>query len=127
MIQETTITLEKVRFYSYHGVMPHENRVGNYFEITLTVHFPAALAMESGRLEETINYALLYDMLAEEMAKPAQLLEAVAHRILTRLHDEFPRITQAKLSLTKLAPPIAGFDGAGVTFTATATYSPTPS
>lgn len=122
MIQETSISLEKVRFYAYHGVMSHEKRVGNLFEITLTVHFPGSTAMESGHLKDTINYALLYELLAEEMAQPSELLEAVSHRILSRIAKDFPQVKRAELALTKLAPPIPGFDGSGVTFTAVATY-----
>lgn len=119
---DTSITLEKLHFYSYHGLLEHEKLVGNDFEVTLTISFPAISVMESGNLSEGINYAEIYELIAREMAIPTELLEALAYRILKNLKLQFALITQATISITKLAPPIEGFDGSGVKFSATAQY-----
>lgn len=121
-LHDTSITLSNVRFHAHHGVMPHETKVGNDFEITLTVHFPATKAMQSGELQYTINYATLFELLTEEMQIPTPLLEEVCHRILQQIGIRFPTITHATITLTKLMPPIPRFQGAGVSFTASATY-----
>lgn len=121
-LNDSYIKLSKVHFFSHHGVMPHEKIAGNDFEIDLTVHFSAVTAMKSGDLEKTINYALIYDLLKEEMSIPTPLLEEVCYRILKKLSTRFPQITKAEITLTKLMPPIAGFQGAGVSFTAEASF-----
>lgn len=121
-IKDATITLQTLRFFGYHGLLEHEKVVGNTFEVTLVIHFPAKEVMTSGDLDCGINYAEVYGIIKEEMALPTELLESLAHRILCRVKAEFPLITEASLSITKLAPPIENFNGAGVTFTATAIY-----
>lgn len=121
-ITDTYIKLCGVRFHAFHGVMPHETISGNEFEIDLILHFPAQDAMSSGELSQTINYALVYELLKEEMANPKPLLEEVCHTIINRLHQDFPNIQRAEIALTKLMPPIAGFQGKGVTFSAKVVY-----
>lgn len=121
-LSNTTITLQQLHFYSYHGLLKHEQKVGNDFEVTLQLHFPAQEVMTTGDLSKGVNYAEVYQLLEREMAFPTELLEALTYRILERLKEEFPIITQATLTITKLAPPIERFDGAGVSFSATAEY-----
>lgn len=117
-----TITLSGLSFFAYHGLLPHEKRVGNTFEVNLTLHFPATEVMESGDLEKGINYAEVYQILQQEMEIATELLETLTYRILQRLGTEFPLLTSATLAITKLAPPIPNFDGEGVSFSATAHY-----
>lgn len=121
-LSNTTISLNKLHFYSYHGLLEHEKRVGNNFEVTLELSFLAQSVMKTGDLSKGINYAEVYQLLEQEMANPTELLEVLCYRILKALHNAFPLTTRATLSITKLAPPIGGFDGAGVTFSATAHY-----
>lgn len=120
--EEHCITLNKLRFFSYHGLLAHEKRVGNTFEVTVALYFPAFEVMENGHLEAGINYAEVYQLIEREMAIPTELLEALAQRILEHLGSEFSLLTSAHISITKIAPPIAGFEGEGVTFSAKANY-----
>ncbi|MBR8713188.1 dihydroneopterin aldolase [Porphyromonas levii] len=121
-LTHTSIKLEKLHFYSYHGLLEQEKSVGNDFEVSLEFHFPALEVMVTGDLAEGINYALIYKFIEREMAIPTELLEVLCYRMLEHLKEEFPLISQATLSITKLAPPIEGFDGAGISFSATANY-----
>ena len=54
-----SITLNKCRFFSYHGVDEQERVVGNHFEVTLKVYCPMDSAMTSDDLDGTVNYAAL--------------------------------------------------------------------
>lgn len=105
---KTSITFDKIRFYAYHGVMEQERKVGNYFEVSLTVDYPFQKALESDNLEDTLNYAKLYDVVATEMAVPSKLLEHVAGRIIRSVTKEFPQIEGGKITLAKITPPIKG-------------------
>lgn len=121
------ITIDKARFWGYHGLLPHEKVVGNDFEVTLQLHFSANKVIATGDLTQGLNYAEVYQLLEKEMAQPTELLEVLTDRILTDIGLHFRLVTKATLSITKLAPPIAHFQGHGITFTASARYPDAPS
>ncbi len=100
-----SITLNQCKFYAYHGVSEQERKVGNHFEVTLTVHCPMQQAIDHDDLDGTVNYAALYDLVAREMAKPSKLLEHVAGRIIEAVKQEFPTVTGGEITLSKLTPP----------------------
>lgn len=109
------ITLKKVRFRAYHGVLPQERQVGGDFLVSLRVGYPIEKAMESDAVEDTLNYATLFDVVRREMLVPSQLLEHVAGRIVKAVTAAFPLVTSVDLELIKQNPPMgADSDGAGV-------------
>ena len=88
--------------------MEQERRVGNDFEVSLTVEYPFEKAMESDDLCDTLNYAELYDVIAAEMRQPSDLLEHVAGRIIRAVKAQFPLVKGGTISVAKLTPPIKG-------------------
>ena len=106
------ITLRQVRFHAFHGVMPQERQVGADFLLDVRVGYPLAQAMQSDEVDDTLNYATLYDLVAREMQQPSKLLEHVAGRIAKVISETFPQVTSIDLELTKLNPPM-GADGEG--------------
>ena len=109
------IFLQGVRFYAFHGVMPQERKVGGEFLVDLSVGYPIEDAMQSDRVEDTLNYAELYQLVKKEMDTPSQLLEHVAGRITRKISEQFPQVTSIDLKITKKNPPMgADCDGAGV-------------
>lgn len=94
-----------MKFYAYHGVMPQERKVGNNFIVNLTVAVALSDAMKSDNLEDTINYAEIYNVVYNEMMISSQLLEHVAGRILKSLKEVFPQIEEIDLEIAKLNPP----------------------
>lgn len=115
----TTITssifLENVRFYAYHGVAPQETIVGNEFIISLNLAVNIEHATETDEVANTVSYADVYTLLKEEMAVPSKLLEHVCGRIARRLLVDFPMIEEVEVKLAKRNPPMgADIDTAGV-------------
>lgn len=108
IIMTTKIVLKAMRFYAYHGVAEQERQVGNTFLVDLTLTAPLQRAVASDRLEDTINYAEVYETVREEMQIPSRLLEHVAGRILDALHHRFPTLQAAEITLSKLNPPFGG-------------------
>ena len=106
------ITLRDVCFHAFHGVMPQEKSVGTDFLINLRIGYPLQSAMESDSLEDTISYAAVYDLVADEMRVPSNLLEHVAGRIANALVRAYPEISSIDLELMKRNPPM-GADCAG--------------
>ncbi len=94
-----------MRFYAYHGVLPQEQKVGNWFWVDLSLKVDLSRAALSDDLQDTLNYAEVYDLVAEEMTIPSQLLEHVAGRIIRRLQQQFSLIQGIRIELGKEYPP----------------------
>lgn len=106
-----------MHFFARHGVMPQEAQVGQDYEVNLTIHISDACAIGAkldDNLQGTENYAEVYKVVREQMLLHSDLLEHLGHRICKSILDIFPMVYRADLSITKLAPPIEGFDGRGV-------------
>jgi dihydroneopterin aldolase len=111
-IKDSYIELQDVRFHAFHGVMPQEERVGADFLVSVRVGIALEKAMQSDDVEDTLNYAELYQLVQREMVVPSKLLEHVAGRIVKAIGKDFPDVTSIDLKLTKLNPPM-GADCAG--------------
>ncbi|CAH0293104.1 dihydroneopterin aldolase [Chryseobacterium sp. Bi04] len=102
------IYLEDVKIYAYHGVLPEENIIGTYYILNLELHTDLWEAAESDNLNDTISYADINDIIHTEMKIKSKLLEHVAGRIISKIHDNFPQIDYIRLRVTKTAPPMQG-------------------
>ncbi len=112
---KSSITLKALRFYAYHGVLPQERKVGGDYEVTVTADVDLSQAMESDNVEDTVNYADLYEVIRQEMAVPSQLLEHVAGRMARRILNDFPSVDMLHVEVVKLNPPMgADCQGAAV-------------
>ena len=97
-----------MKLYAYHGVLEQERSVGNTFVLDLPLMAPLETAVQSDQLEDTINYAEVYELTKQEMNIPSQLLEHVAGRICRALRHHFPQIEQIEIRVSKLNPPFGG-------------------
>ena len=114
-LTEVYVFLQDVRFHAFHGVMPQERKVGADFLVNLRIGYPIEKAMETDEVGDTLNYAEVYALVAQEMKQPSKLLEYVAGRIVQRISKHFPLVTSIDLTLMKLNPPMgADAKGAGV-------------
>lgn len=105
---KTSIKLTDIRFFAYHGVLEQERKAGNNYVVNIHLNADLLLACESDNVEDTINYALVYDIVEEEMKKPSNLLEHVAMRILKSIKSTFPQILSIEVRLAKNNPPVRG-------------------
>lgn len=102
------ILLENMIFFAYHGVLPQENAAGNTFVVNIKLESDLSEAATSDNLDDTINYAQVYEVIKQEMNIPSCLLEHVAGRIIKALRKRFPKLGVIELKLSKKAPPIVG-------------------
>jgi dihydroneopterin aldolase len=103
-----TLELEGMEFRAHHGCLEREKIAGNDFIVDFRGEMDMSAAAESDRLEDTVNYALIYEVIAEEMARPSDLLEHVAGRIVKALAARFPELTGFSVRVSKKRPPVAG-------------------
>lgn len=104
------IKIDNCRFYAYHGVMDHERKAGNEYQLSITVKYPA-VSPEKDDLDNSISYADLYDIAKIEMATPRLLLETVASSIGRKISSRWTQHLGIEVKITKVTPPISGFDG----------------
>jgi dihydroneopterin aldolase len=102
------IYLEDVKIYAYHGVLPEENIIGTYYILNLELHTDLWKASESDDLNDTISYADINTIIHDEMKIKSKLLEHVAGRIISKIHEKFSQISYIKLKIAKTSPPMQG-------------------
>ena len=102
------ILLEGLEFFAYHGYHKEERKTGNRYNVDVIVEADVMRAAIHDKLRETIDYAKLYQTVKEEMEQPAKLLEHIAHRIIQRVLELFPRVTAVEVQVSKFNPPLGG-------------------
>ena len=102
------LELEGMEFRAHHGCLERERIAGNDFVVDFRAEIDMSAAAESDNLEDAVNYALIYDAVAEEMTKPSDLLEHVAGRIVKVLAERFPEFVSFSVRVSKKRPPVAG-------------------
>lgn len=102
-----SIEIEGLMIFARHGVLPQERTVGNMFEVSLSLTFPCTYAMRTDRVDLTINYADVIEIIRQEMNFPSKLLENVAYRIYQTLTMRYPQITGGRVAIYKTQPPIS--------------------
>lgn len=114
-LTEGYVFLKDVRFHAFHGVMPQEAKVGGDFLVNLRIGYPIGKAMQTDEVADTLNYAEVYALVAQQMKQPSKLLEHVAGRIVQAISERFPLVTSIDLTMMKQNPPMgADAVGAGV-------------
>lgn len=103
---KTTIEIDRLLIHAHHGVIPQERLVGNDFEVSLRLIYPAHSAVDNDCIDGTLNYATACDVVREVMAEPSNLLENVCGRLQRALMKRFPLIESGTVKVAKLHPPI---------------------
>jgi dihydroneopterin aldolase len=103
-----TIELRRMEFFAFHGHLPEERLLGNYFYVDVTAEADLSKAIETDCLEDTVNYQQLYEAVKREMEIPSRLLEHVAGRIVRALYAAAPGIKRLSVKVTKQHPPLGG-------------------
>ncbi|MEO7924581.1 MAG: dihydroneopterin aldolase [Chitinophagaceae bacterium] len=105
-----TISLNNVRFRAYHGLHPEERQKGNDFVVNMQVRFPPVSGTVIS-LEDTIDYAVLFEIINSTMQQPVDLLETLVQTITNKVSLKFPQVKKIDVSVEKLNPPIDKFSG----------------
>ncbi len=107
---QSTISLNQLKIYAYHGCYAEEQIVGNWFLVDLSLDVNAGKAAESDNIADALNYVETYEIVRREMAIKSHLLENVAMRICMALRAAFDseKLIGGTLKIAKLAPPVGG-------------------
>lgn len=102
------IRLEGMHFYAHHGCFEEERVIGTRFIVDVALSVDTTLAEHSDSLDDTVNYAEVYQVVKKEMQISSKLLEHVAHRIGEALLEPFPLLRSVTIKISKMAPPLGG-------------------
>ncbi|MBE9483422.1 MAG: dihydroneopterin aldolase [Bacteroidetes bacterium] len=104
----STISIEQMEFYAYHGCFKEEQIIGTRFLVDLHLETNTEKAEKTDDLEDTVNYQEVYLLVKKEMDIKSKLLEHVGRRILDSIMKRFPRLVSAELKISKMNPPLGG-------------------
>ena len=90
-----------MEFHAFHGCMEHEQMLGNTFIVSISMMIDTQLAGQTDKLEDTLNYQLVYDVVKEQMEIRSKLIEHVGQRILDKIMNKFPNIQALEVCLLK--------------------------
>lgn len=115
------VHLKDLQFHAHHGLYAGEEKTGGPFEVNLTVWYEPGGPVT--KLEQTINYVTLFELVKQQMEQRHSLIETVAENICSNIYNKFSFITKTEISIFKCSPPIENFQGkTGITMQKT--YEP---
>ena len=105
--------------HGHHGVMAHEEKVGQRFVIDLELTTDLATASRSDKLADTVNYGAIVDTTTEVFTQRSyRLIEAAAGAVADAILAKFVKVSAVRITVRKPHAPIAAiFGDAGVTLT----------
>ena len=121
-MMRTTISIEGIRCYAFHGCMEEEGVIGGEYLVDVTITKDLLLSMESDDLKDTVDYVMVNDVVREQMSIRSKLIEHVGGRIMNALHQNIPGIKTIELKINKMRPPVNG-DVASAIFTVSSDFS----
>jgi dihydroneopterin aldolase len=102
--------------HAYHGVMPHEGKVGQTFKLDLALSIDLADASRSDKLASTVSYDKVVAVATQAFtARRFRLVEAAAGAVADALLGQFAHVAGVRVTVHKPHAPIAAtFDDVGV-------------
>ena len=105
--------------HAYHGVMPHEAKVGQPFLLDLVLDIDLAEASRSDMVKATVSYEKLVETASEAFrVRRYRLIEAAAGAVAEAVLSAYPPVREIKVTVRKPHAPIAAtFQDVGVIVT----------
>lgn len=112
-----SVFVRGLSLHAYHGVMQHEAKVGQTFQLDLTLDIDLGEASRSDRLAHTVGYDQVVDIASRAFcAKRYRLIEAAAGAVADAVLERFRQVVGVRVTVHKPHAPIAAtFADVGVT------------
>src|ERR1700722_7322010 len=110
------IFVNGLALHAYHGVMPHEGKVGQTFKLDLVLDIELAAASRSDKLKDTVSYDLVVKTASEAFCgRRYRLVEAAGGGGGGGGVGRCPDVRSVRVTVHKPHAPIAAtFDDVGV-------------
>jgi dihydroneopterin aldolase len=102
------IFVRGLALHAYHGVMPHEAKVGQSFALDLVADIDLADAARSDKVADTVSYDVMVEVATQAFcAQRYRLIEAAAGAVADAVLTQFPRVAVVRVTVHKPHAPIA--------------------
>ena len=109
------ITVEGIRVFGYHGHLSEEAVLGGHFVINVWVKVDTSEVEKTDDLNHTVDYVKIIDIVKEQMAIRADMIEVPTKRIVDAILT-LNKVKKVTVEVEKVLPPIeASFDKISVT------------
>jgi dihydroneopterin aldolase len=115
------IFITGLMLHAYHGVMPHEAKVGQTFSLDIVLDIDLSAAARSDKVRDTVSYDKVVACASKSFLRQRfRLIESAGGSVADAVLAEFPRVLSATVTVHKPHAPIAAtFSDVGVTLTRT--------
>lgn len=105
-LKDTSLIVSGIELFGFHGVSKEERVRGNRFQIDLKIEGEFETALNTDRLEDSIDYSQVVKVVGEiNRAKRYFLIESFADAIANGLFKRFSKIQKISVRVAKLNPP----------------------
>ena len=109
------ITVEGIRIFAHHGHLPEEAVLGGHFIVNVWVEADTSEVEKTDDLNDTVDYVKVIEIVKEQMAIRADMIEVPAKRIVDAILP-LNKVQKVTVEVEKVLPPIdAAFDKISVT------------
>jgi 7,8-dihydroneopterin aldolase/epimerase/oxygenase len=105
---KTTIAIEGIDCYAFHGCLEEEAKIGGRYRVDVLIEKDVEKSVWSDKLEDTVDYVLVNNIVKEQMALRSKLIEHVGGRILSALAVSITGKKTIELKIIKFNPPVNG-------------------
>lgn len=102
-----TLHIQNLEIFAHHGLFPAEKELGQKFVISAAIHYDMTKAATELDLDASIHYGILCQQLTDWcQEKSEDLIETVAYKLLERIFDHYPLVSEISLTLKKPWAPV---------------------
>lgn len=114
---KASVLLKDLQFFAFHGLYEEEKVLGNDFLVNLEIGYrPKQFPVQ--HIEDTIDYAAVYQLVKRRMNIPTPLLETLMSDIAREILAQFSLSDSVTITIEKMRPPVPQFTGSlGVSLT----------
>ena len=115
------IFISGLMLHAYHGVMPHEAKVGQTFSLDIVLEIDLSAAARSDKVTDTVSYDKVVTCASKAFLRQRfRLIEAAGGSVADAVLAEFSRVRSVTVTIHKPHAPIAAtFSDVGVILTRT--------
>jgi dihydroneopterin aldolase len=102
------IFINGLALHAYHGVMPHEGKVGQTFNLDLALDIDLKAAAKSDKVADTVSYDQVVEVATKAFCTQRfKLIEAAAGAVASAILTRFQRVQTVRVVIHKPHAPIA--------------------
>lgn len=102
----TTIIIEGLEIYAYHGHLEEEKRTGIKFVVDIKIKINSEKSLVTDNLNDTLDYTTICNIVKHEMQEKSNLVENVTYRIAKKIFDISDIVEYLTVKISKVRPTI---------------------